>query len=477
MKKNILTLLILALSISLYAQNEQDALRLSQVYHGGSARSIGMGGAVGAVGIDFGAISINPASSGLYRKGSFSMTSGLNTVNTKTNYLGESYTEPDYSMSMSQMGFVMPLLKNIESDIGLKGLNFSFGYNRLRDYSQNFVMNGINESNSLVDEFVYSANNNDDWDPFTDELAWETWLIDYDSVAGVFYSDFDVSGYGQNQRRSVNTSGYLNEYVFNLGGNVGDKLFFGGSFGLQKYKYKEVWIHSESDPDDIIDYFNSFKFKNDLDVKGTGVNAKFGIIAQPASWIRLGASVHSPTFFSLSDDFVSSMETDLDDDESVHDYESFGEFDYDITTPFKAVGSVAIFYKSRAMFSIDYEFVDYSKARLRADDYDFYDENQAVSNRFGSASNIRAGAEVVFGPFYLRGGYSLYGSPYVSGEANENMIRTSISGGAGFRTKRFSMDIAMVQSSWEQQYFLYGNNVATVDAQAMRLVGTLGFRF
>lgn len=477
MKKYILPVLILALSLSVSAQNEQDALRLSQIFHGGSARSLGMGGAIGAVGVDFGAIAINPAASGLYRRGDFSMTTGFSNVSTDANFLDVKSNDAAYSMNLNQIGFVMPFKTKPGSDFGIKGLNFSFGYNKLRDYNQNIVMSGINQNNSLVDEFVYTANMNDDWDPFTDELAWETWLIDYDSIAGVFYSDFDVSGYGQTQRRSVKTSGSLGEYVFNLGANVGDKVYFGGSIGIQRYRYEETWVHTELDPDDIIDYFESFRFSNQLETQGSGFNAKFGVIAQPVSWIRIGASIHTPTFFKLKDNFTSSIQTDLADGEPTHEYTAYGEFDYEITTPFRAVGSVALFYKNRAMLSLDYEFVDYSNARLSGDDYEFYDENQAVSNRYGTASNVRVGAEVVFAPFYVRAGYSFYGSPYVTGEANENMINTSISGGLGFRTNRISLDFAIVQSSWEQQYYLYGSNVATLDASALRFVGTLGFRF
>lgn len=478
MKKNIIALFVLVLSIpiSLLAQNEQDALRVSQSFQSGSARSLGMGGAVGAVGVDFGAIAINPAASGLYRKGDFSFTSGFSNITTKSNYLGDSSKDASYSTSLGQVGFVIPL-KLKTSELGLKGVNFSFGYNTLRDYSQNIMMAGVNQNNSLVDEFVYTANNNDDWDPFTDELAWETWLIDYDSLAGVFYSDFDVSGYGQNQRRSVKTSGKLGEYIFNMGANLGDKIYFGGSFGIQRYRYSENWVHTEEDPTDIIDYFEKFVFNNTLETSGTGYNAKLGVLVQPVSWIRFGASIHTPTMFKLNDKFNSSMATDLADGDVTHEYSAYGEYDYQITTPFKATGSVALFYKNRGMISLDYEYVDYSNARLSADDYDFYGENQAINNRFGSTGNLRAGAELVFGPLYVRGGYAFYGSPYVSGEPNEKWIHTSVSGGVGFRTNRINLDFALVQTNWEQKYFLYGSNMANLDAAAMRFVGTLGFRF
>ena len=50
------------------AQNEVDALRFSQHYPVGTARSVGLGGAVGALGGDFTSLSVNPAGIGLYRQ-------------------------------------------------------------------------------------------------------------------------------------------------------------------------------------------------------------------------------------------------------------------------------------------------------------------------------------------------------------------------------------------------------------------------
>ncbi|MBT3244103.1 MAG: hypothetical protein HN352_13225 [Bacteroidetes bacterium] len=477
MKKIILAIFALGFTMLASAQNEQDALRLSQSFHGGSARSLSMGGAMGAFGADFGAISVNPASSAMFQQSQFGLTTGFTTTTTNALFLDQQLKDSRYSMGIDHFGFVMPIKQKESSSDGIKGLTFSFGYNKLIDYGQRIVMQGNNNHNSLVDEFVYSANLYDSWDPFTDELAWETWLIDYDSIAGVYYSDFDNSGYGQQQRRTISTKGYLGEFIFNLGANLSDRLYVGGSLGVQKYEYEETWVHSEYDPDDIIDFFDGFSFRNDLSTEGTGYNAQFGFIARPMKWIRVGGSVQSPTFFRLNDVFTSSMETDLADGEGTHEYEAAGEFDYQITTPFKAVGSIVVQAGKMGSFSLDYEYIDYSSARLRGDDYDFYDENQAVSNRYKATSNIRAGGEFVMGPLYLRAGYALYGSPYSSGEANEKSFYSSISGGLGFRTSRYMLDFAVVNTTWEQEYYLYGNTMADLSASSLRFVGSLSFRF
>jgi len=477
MKKYILIASVIAFSTGAWAQNEQDALRFSETYYGGSARTVSMGGAFGALGGDFGALSINPAGIAIYRQGEFSFTPGFSSIRNEANYLGNKTTDSRYKMGFDHFGVVIPFKSRKEVESGLSRLNFGFGYNKIKDFNGSTAMQADNNSNSLVDEFVYTANMYDDWDPFTDGLAWETYLIDYDSLAGVFYSDFDVSGYGQTQRRTVNTKGGIGEYLFSMGANLGHKVYIGGSVGIQRAEYEETWVHSESDPDDIIDYFEHFQFRNVLYTTGTGVNVKFGFIARPIEWLRVGGAIHTPTFYKLNDDFTSTMKTDLADGEPTHEYDAYGEYSYDLTTPFRAVGSLALVLKQYALISLDYEYVDYASARLNGNDYDFFDENQAVSNRYKAANNIRLGGEFHMGPLFLRGGYALYGTPYVSGEANDNKVYQAISGGFGYRTAGIYLDLAVVRSGFDHKYFLYNENSADLTHSKTQVLATLGFRF
>lgn len=478
MKKYIIIAVVLSFSLSSWAQNEQDALRFSKTYVGGSARTVSMGGAFGALGGDFGALSVNPAGIAIFRQSEFSLTPSFNSVKTESNYLGNNISEsPQYNMGLNQFGFVLPFKSRNNMEEKSNTFVFGFGYNKIRDFNNNFTMQAVNNSNSLVDEFVYTANLYDDWDPFTDELAWETFLIDYDSLAGVFYSDFDVSGYGQSQRRTVSTKGGISEYTFNLGANLGHKLYVGGAIGIQSANYEEVWTHTESDPDDIIDYFESFSFRNTLYTTGRGYNVKLGFIARPIDWLRIGGALHTPTFFKMEDDFTSEMDTDLSDDQETHSFDAYGEYNYEITTPFKAIGSAAVMIKQMGLISVDYEYVDYSTARLDGVDYDFFDENQAVASRYKATSNIRLGGEFHMGPMFLRAGYAIYGSPYESGEVNEDQVYTAISGGLGYRTSGFYMDLAVVNSGFDQKYFLYNQNSADITNKRTMVMATVGFRF
>ena len=67
LKYKILPLLIFII-FSMKAQNEEDALRYSNVFFGGTARYMGVGGAFGALGADISVLNINPAGMARFKK-------------------------------------------------------------------------------------------------------------------------------------------------------------------------------------------------------------------------------------------------------------------------------------------------------------------------------------------------------------------------------------------------------------------------
>ncbi len=464
--------------VGLNAQNEQDVLRYSFIQTGGTTRSMSMGGALGAVGGDLAAGSLNPAGLGIMRSGEFSFTADYNSYSSKAFYLGTNMSDNGFKMGFSHIGVAIPI-KFKNEDSPLKGMTFAIGYNKLKDFGQNITMKGVNNTNSMVDGFVNSANSTKgQWDPFTDGLAWETYLIDYDSLSHSYFSDFTNSHYGETQKRTVTGRGALGEYDFSMGMNFSDKLFFGATLGVQKADYSEVWEHSEEDPNNVINFFNAFSFRNSLTTTGSGVNLKVGFLAKPLDFLRIGASIQTPTVLKLKDDFTSSMSTDLNDGQAVHTYDASGNYDYSITTPFKATGSLALIFKQFGLISVDYEYLDYSTGRLRSSIYDFFSENEAVSTRFKPTSNLRIGGELVLmGSYYVRAGYALYGSPYVAGEPNAGRNLNIYSAGVGYRDNQYYFDLGFSRAGQDQSYFLYGTNSADVNNALTRFSATFGFKF
>ncbi|MEE9460930.1 MAG: hypothetical protein V3V53_03815 [Bacteroidales bacterium] len=372
--------------VSLRAQNETDALRYSQNFFGGTARSTAMGGAFGALGGDFSSASLNPAGIGVYRSNEATISPGLIFDNTLTNYLGNNRTDNMYQFTLNNLGFVFS--NQTGKDKGWVGYTFGIGYNQLNNFNRNTMMEGImlsggSESSSYLDNFTNNANAGI-WSDYYEQLAWDANLMPFDTLSQEYWNDINEAGYGQSQRRRIRETGSMGETAFTFGANYGNKLYFGATFGIQRLRYSNYTDHTENDDAQIIPYFDSFTFRETLETRGTGYTFKAGIIFRPISLIRIGAAFHIPTFYRIREDFYTDMSSSFDDPGENVDpaFSPVNQFEYWLRTPYRAIGSVAFQVGRIAMIDVDYEYVDYRHANMdsRVSDYNLLDVNDRLQN-------------------------------------------------------------------------------------------------
>ena len=233
------------------------------------------------------------------------------------------------------------------------------------------------------------------------------------------------------------------------------------------------------------------KFVRDQQISttGRGVDFKAGAIYSIYDWLRIGASIHSPTFFyNMTDVYSDSITATYSHFETPEVYAPNGKtktysspeglFDYSLTTPFRALGSIAFIIGKRGLISGDYEYVNYSQARLNSSTDDFREANKTIQNEYTSASNIRIGTEWRFEPFSIRAGYSYYGSPYKF-DVNDGS-RSTYSLGLGYKMEVFYMDVAYQLTQSKEKYFMYDPgfvNASNNKIQSGAILTTLGFKF
>ena len=88
------------------AQDESDALRYSNLAPQGTARSMGFGGALGAIGGDFTSLSINPAGIGVYRSSELTFTPSLKLNGTSSTYTGAAMDDNATRFNINNLGVV-----------------------------------------------------------------------------------------------------------------------------------------------------------------------------------------------------------------------------------------------------------------------------------------------------------------------------------------------------------------------------------
>lgn len=481
MKRLILTAIIILLTLPFtWGQNETHALRFSQLNPGGTARFASMGGAFGALGADFSSLSLNPAGLGVYRGSEVTLTPSLIYDQVETRYFGSWEEDIKYNFNLGNIGAVFSFeLGDRGQTGGWRFVNLGIGVNRHNNFNQRWIAEGFNTENSYMTSMLEQANREgsvENFNDFSTGLAWDTYLLDM--FEGEFFVDMPD---GQvMQRQETNTAGSIREVVLSAAANYSDRVYIGATIGFPSVRYEEESIYRESDTRGVNDFFNSLTYSRFQETSGTGINFKFGAIFRITDMIRIGGAFHSPTFYENTIHYNASMRSDLNLDEYTQLAQSpKGRFEYELTTPLRALGSLGLVFGTTGMIGIDYEYADYSNMRFRSNEfYGFSDENRVIRESFTAQHNIRAGGELRLHPVILRAGVAHYGSPYKSG-VNDG-ASTAISAGLGFREQYYFVDFAYTYSFFSEDYYLYSlDNLRPVerDFTASSFRVTVGWRF
>lgn len=462
MKRSIIILGLLAITLSVFSQTVDDVLRYSQQYYQGTARNMAMGGSFGALGSDFSVASTNPAGMALYRSSELSITPEVSSLSVSSTY-NNSYTEDSKSIfDLSNLGYVST--KKLGNG-PWKYFQFAVGMNRLNNYNSNINMQGTNIENSRLDIYVDNANGtnyldieDDTYNDYAFDLNPAWWLLLIDTIPGFenqYYSPA-VPFAGTLQSETIRTKGSTNEWLMSISANYDDKFFIGATLGLPYIRYYTESVYSEYDIADTIPYFNSWSVTENLATTGWGINLKIGLIYQPLDWIRIGGAFHTPTYYwRMRDTWYTSHDVNWEDGFDDPIPSITGNYEYNLSTPLRVLGDIALLFNSYGSFSAEYEFVDYSTAKLSSRNYGFGNENSDVRNYYVATHNLRLGTEWRFSELSFRGGYALYSSPYAD-NLNDGK-RQSFSLGLGYSFGYSNIDFAYVRWLKNEDYYMYSS--------------------
>ncbi|MDR2963322.1 MAG: hypothetical protein LBU90_06805 [Bacteroidales bacterium] len=477
---------------SLTAQDYQDVLRTSEVFPRGNARFMAMSGAMGALGNNMSAISVNPAGSAVARSHAFELTPAFSYIKTENHFQGNYNHRFETAFRLPNMGLMVA--QNTPNTGVLSGISYGFTLNNQNVFDAAIRYETPNATSSLTDAALVNAElfgvSDGRVESFQD-LFWQSYLLHKDDI-GWFtdFTEWEPPTYGQRQTTVITRSGGKNEYLFNFGMDFSQYVYAGANLSIQNLNYSQRFMMEERDVRNQFAVLNNFTYRENLDVSGTGFMGKFGIIVRPIEFFRVGLAYHTPTTFFLTEEFTQRVNANFDADASddgsgiYHAQASSRNlYDYNITTPGRTIASLGITIKNIAMIGVDYESVNYANAYIDARDFAFTDANDAVADNLQRTDNLKIGAEVSYSMYSFRVGTALYGNPYVNSSNSDAFYRTDISAGVGFRTEGgFYCDLAWVKSTQKQDNFLYAdlyNNPVEGNSKIKKtdFAVTLGFRF
>ena len=241
-------------ALSMAAQETYQDTKLIGNELNGTARYVGMGGAMEALGADISTIGSNPAGIGLFRNSQVSFSGGFvaqggATTSPKYGSLSANIKGDKTNASLDQLGIVYVTRTNSNSY-----LNFGFNYHKSRNFDQILTAGNSLTIPSYVNGLPISASQNKLTAlkfPLGSKYLWSGVDANYEremtpikdasgKQIGMDYLNGTEYLFGQYQK------GYIGEYDFNISGNIEDRAFLGLTVGLHDVHYNSNSYYTES---------------------------------------------------------------------------------------------------------------------------------------------------------------------------------------------------------------------------------------
>lgn len=481
MKKIFLSACLLSLFMAhAHAQETYENTKLIDNDLNGTARYVGMGGAMEALGADISVINSNPAGIGLFRRSSGSVSFGLVSQDGASSFKYGNKT----NASFDQAGFVYSMRDGRRTFI-----NFGFNYHKSKNFD--YILNaasGLNGASQHKLSYMKALANENNLDKTSsgwrgkfsytsqlDNLYYNTLMMT--SSDGFFYNDASRYEFGRAE------TGYIGEYDFNTSVNVNDRVYLGITIGIHDVHYTGHSLYSEA----LVNLNNQtagdITVNDERRITGTGYNASFGIIFRPvdASPFRIGLSVTTPTWYDLKTSNYTYLinNTKADGGGKLQgDYPNYttGEsYEFKLFTPWKFGVSLGHTVGNYLALGASYEYADYSRLDTRVNDGydvdywgDVYEHsssdepmNRHTRETLKAVSTLKIGAEAKVMPnLAVRAGYNYvspmfkkegykdgnidsYGSNYSSATDYTNWEATNrYTVGVGYTLGKMSFDLA-----------------------------------
>ncbi len=442
---------IVAASQVSYAQSvfSSDAFRFSQTQTGATSRIKAIGGASTAVGGDLSSVSGNPAGLGFFTKSELSVTPEFDNSQVNSSYFGQSNYSGKNQVNLNNASVVfynrLSTPRGSDKTKGWLSFNLSASYNRTNNFYRNEYYSGVNPNGSISDYYVQEDLR--EYQKFGNSASgtlqdWANTQKLIGTPTGGFQSN--VISKNNNQANNTISSGGQSEFSLAGGANYSNKLYLGFGIGITSLRYNTTRTFDEAGtaliPINNVNTSTGYasQFYQDQATIGTGFNAKIGFIYKPVEAVRIGASFTSPTWMTINDNYVEALQTVYAQNPPAYRNGNDQPYTttYNLRTPLKASGGVAVFVGKYGFISGDVEYVDYKGMHLGGGYDGNTQDNFNLSTLYKSTVNARIGAEAKLDDFFLRGGFNYQGNPEVG---IGGPVKTS-SAGIGYRFGKYYVD-------------------------------------
>lgn len=402
----------------------------------GSSKFNAMAGSNGALGGDATSLLTNPAGLGVAIAGDVSITLSVDSNKNTSSLAGAS---TNYTLNKAEIGNIGGVAT----------------FQLLTETPWKFINVGANISTRVLENYIESPGNTN--------ISIPKDLIDNNNnpvVGNLSYLGHAYNRYGTQTKFNIG-----------VGANYNNSLYLGAAINmhyvdLEQYDSAKLGL----DLDKTTYVFD--KQYTPFSEKSNGFSATLGVIGKINNQIRLGASLESPTWWSLDrvyTDYFTGNDGLIYADNYVEDRR--------FRSPMKATLSGAFVPSKNFAINVDYT-LGLTKPKYKVQGVAETEINQLFNESYKNLSEVKVGAEYRIKSFRLRGGYSYASSPFdamtiaaysnsgAETDTNYNDLilggRNTIGAGIGYDFGRFFIDAAYQNiTSKFKNPFLSGNEVAT----------------
>ncbi len=454
-------ILLLLLSSSLFAQNENDAVRLAVPGIITDARSLGLGNSGMTRSGEYSAMFLNPAGLALSTTSQLSGSFYYRYFYNASTFFGNSESYKNSSTEFNQLGYLY------KAPTTRGSLVYGFGYQKDKDFTSSLSFNGFNPNdNSMIKDLT---DKNDDV-PYLLGLSYPLFADD-----DVYLGDTTIINGRLGQSGTIIEDGGINRYSLGAGIELAKGVYIGGSLNYLSGDYRNYREYYEDDVNgeyqeqtDIGDpnttNFQTFYFNDEISWNMSAWEFRFGFIIDWMDFIRIGGSTKLPTTFRIKENYYFEAYSQFERNYFIDILPIDSPVEYEIKTPMEfslgASVDLRLFHVNAQATFIDYSQMEFSG---NLDQAIIRENNKIINSNFRATLNYNLGAElkIPFTEIKVRAGIMYYTSPYK--DDPQNFDRIFFTAGAGIMAgDALKFDVAYSHGFWDTYTDNYGTNQSRV---------------
>lgn len=451
----IFSLLICSIGYS-FAQNFNDALRLTEPGISLNGKALGMGNAFISRFSGVSSSQFNPAAIAFAKKAQFDASLDYNSVSNDATLFGTTRNGDQSATEFSEVGVILPV-PTVQGSMAL-----AIGYSQNKNFNRALSFSGFNNgSSSMIQDLT----------DFQDEMIYQLHLSNVLDAN----NDYTLINGKLNQSGKITSEGGVNNWYLSGAVEVEKDIFVGATINLLSGTFTRSRTYTEEDTENYYksnlqldpqeaktNDFISFTMNDVIKWDLAGWDLKIGIIAKINQQVNVGFTARLPRTFTIKEIYSNSGRSKFGTGTTYAFAYDDSKVEYDISSPAEFSGG-ASYTERNFTFAGEIKLIDYSAMEFSSgfDAMKQDEKNNDIKDLMRTTINLNFGGEYLVSNsnIALRAGFMFMPSAFIDDPTEFD--KKFITAGLGYNlTKGMQLNIGYAYGWWEDFGDNYGNGIS-----------------